>query len=78
MLKEYLVYLKFRKEEKNMQRIEIQKKCDEILNVISAIRNDENKHELVKRAAESLMKRVEKIKKVCDVEKYNICLIMIE
>lgn len=77
-MKEYLVYLKFRKEEKNMQRIEIQKKCDEILNVISAIRNDENKHELVKRAAESLMKRVEKIKKVCDVEKYNINLIMIE
>lgn len=31
-----------------MQRIEIQKKCDEILNVISAIHNDENKHELVK------------------------------
>ena len=77
-MKEYLVYLKFRKKEKNMRRIEIQKKCDEILNVISAIRNDENKHELVKRAAESLMKRVEKIKKVCDVEKYNISLIMIE
>ena len=75
MLKEYLVYLKFRKEEKNMQRIEIQKKCDEILNVISAIHNDENKHELVKRAAESLMERVKKIKKVCDVEKYNICFI---
>ena len=60
MLKEYLVYLKFRKEEKNMQRIEIQKKCDDILNVISAFYNDENKHELVKRAAESLMERVKK------------------
>ena len=45
-----------------MQRIEIQKKCDEILNVISAIYNDENKHELVKRAAESLMEKSEKIK----------------
>lgn len=58
-----------------MQRNEIIRKCDEILSVINGINTDTNKHLLVKKAAESLMKRVDKIKEICNVEKYNICFI---
>lgn len=58
-----------------MKRIEIQEKCDKIIEMIKEINNSADQKEMIKTITAPLKDRVKEIKKICSVEKYNLCFI---